>query len=46
MALINDESFRKFVELFAQDQAAFFERFARTYEKISEINQKDLMIEC
>ena len=46
LALINDESFRKFVEIFANDQDAFFEKFARTYEKISEINQKDLMIEC
>lgn len=45
-ALINDESFRKYVELFSQDQQAFFERFARTFEKISEINQKDLMVEC
>ena len=46
MALINDESFRKFVEQFANDQPAFFEKFASTFEKISEINQKDLMIEC
>jgi len=46
LALINDNSFRKVVEEFAKDQAAFFEKFARTYEKISEINQKDLLIEC
>ena len=45
LALINDLSFRKVVELFANDQPAFFDKFARTYEKISEINQKDLLVE-
>ena len=30
-------SLKKIVELFANDQPAFFDKFARTYEKISEI---------
>jgi catalase (peroxidase I) len=45
LALINDDSFRKIVELYSKDQSVFFEKFAITYEKISEINHKDLMIE-
>jgi catalase (peroxidase I) len=46
LALIYDDSFRKIIEFYSKDQNAFFEKFARTYEKISEINHKDLMIEC
>lgn len=37
LALINDKSFRKYVDLYAKDQSLFFKDFAATFQKLEEL---------
>jgi cytochrome c peroxidase len=43
IALLNDDSLRKFVNDFANDQKLFFEAFVSTYQKLSELGTQNLL---
>jgi cytochrome c peroxidase len=40
IALLKDKNFRKYVELYAKDNAKFFEDFAKVYKKLLELGVK------
>lgn len=37
LALIEDPKFRKYVEMFAKDEAAFFNEFSKAFSKLMEL---------
>jgi cytochrome c peroxidase len=37
LALINDKSFRKYVDLYAKDEKLFFKDFASVFQKLEEL---------
>jgi catalase (peroxidase I) len=45
LALVNDKDFVKWVEVYANDQNLFFEYFASSYRKMSEIGYNNLQYE-
>ena len=43
-SMLTDPSFRKYVEIFAEDQDLFFETFAKAFVKVSEFGQEDKLL--
>jgi cytochrome c peroxidase len=42
LALVQDKKFRKFVELYAKDNALFTQDFTTAYTKLTELGTKNL----
>ncbi len=40
-SLLEDSSFKRYVEVFAEDEDLFFQTFARAFGKVSEFGQED-----
>lgn len=45
LAIVNDKDFVKWVEVFANDQNLFFEHYAASYRKMSELGYNNLQYE-
>ena len=43
-SMLNDERYRKYVEMFAEDQELFFDTFARAFARVSEFGQEDKLM--
>ena len=43
-SLIDNQKYRKYVEMFAEDQELFFDVFARAFVKVSEFGQEEKML--
>ena len=43
-SLLTDKSFRKYVEIFAEDNSLFFDTFARAFSKVSEFGQEQKLL--
>jgi cytochrome c peroxidase len=44
LALIKDAKFKKYVDVYAKDQAKFFSDFARVFNKLEELGTSNLKV--
>mmetsp|Transcript_31625 Transcript_31625/g.31091 ORF Transcript_31625/g.31091 Transcript_31625/m.31091 type:complete len:135 (+) Transcript_31625:325-729(+) len=43
-SLLDDPDFKRYVEVFAEDEEIFFQTFARAFNKVSEFGQEDKLL--